>query len=305
MCAYCAYGKVKGLKKGIFVRKARSSDREAVFSFCEKTWSWGDYVPKVWDKWLKQRNGGVFVATINGMPVGISHLSVDKPHEVWLSAARTDPKYRRMGVATAITRKCLEYAKKKGAKVARLVTGSNNEAAQAVLETLDFEPIAEFVEMVTENVTDERSKKSRWAEKDETEEIWNYLQNSETYRSAAGLYTVLFHWFWLEKAALKRFVEERKAIVHENEKGELNGLTLIDDATAREWHEDTIQTCYVDGDNNAVFSMIRFLKSHCYDLGIKKIYGFTPNHKPITTALEKLGFEPPDSVDIIYEKKLS
>jgi ribosomal protein S18 acetylase RimI-like enzyme len=296
---------VRELKTRIRVRKARGSDRAAVFRFCEKTWSWGDYVPKVWDKWLKERNGGVFAATINGVPVGISHLSVDKPGEVWLSAARTDPNYRRMGVATAITRKCLEYAKKKGAKVARLVTGSNNKAAQAVVEKLGFRQIAEFVEMVAENVTEERSKKSRFVKKDRTKEIWNYLQRSETYGKAAGLYTVLFHWFALDKEALKRFVEGEKAIVHENEKGELNGLTLIDNATARAWHENTIQTCYVDGDNNAVLDMIRFLKSHCYDLGIQKIYGFTPNHKPITTALEKLGFEPPDSVDIIYEKKLS
>ena len=93
--------------------------------------------------------------------------------------------------------------------------------------------------------------------------------------------------------------------MHENEKGELNGLTLIDDATAREWHEDTIQTCYIDGDNNAVLDMIRFFKSYCHGLAVKKIYGFACDHKPITTALEKLGFEPPDSIDIIYEKKLN
>lgn len=293
------------MKRRIFVRKAYVSDREVVFRFCEKTWSWGDYVPKVWDRWLKEKNGGVFVATIDGMPVGISHLNVDKPGEVWLSAARTDPNYRRMGVATAITRKCLEYAKKKEAKVARLVTGSNNKAAQAVVEKLGFKSVAEFVEMVTKNVTDEISKKSRFAEKDETEEIWSYLQNSKTFRSAAGLYTVLFHWFSLEKAALKRFVEEQKAIVHENEKGELNGLTLFDDATAREWHEDTIQTCYVDGDLDAVLGMIRFFESYCHGLALEKIYGFACNRKSITTALEKLGFEPPDSVDIIYEKRLS
>ena len=293
------------MTKGILVRKARSYDRAAVLGFCEKTWSWGDYVPKVWDKWLKERNGRVFVATINSVPVGISHLSVDKPSEVWLSAARTDPNYRRMGVATAITRKCLEYAKKKGAKTARLVTGSNNKAAQAVVEKLGFRQIAEFVEMVAENVTEERSEKSRWAEKDQSETIWNYLQSSETYGKAAGLYTILFHWFSLDKDALKRFVEEQKAIVHENEKGGLNGLTLIDDATARQWHEDTIQTCYIDGDNNAVLGMIRFFESYCYGLAVKKIYGFTCNHKPITTGLEKLGFEPPDSIDIIYEKKLS
>lgn len=293
------------MKKRIFVRKAYVSDREVVFRFCEKTWSWGDYVPKVWDRWLKEKNGGVFVATIDGMSVGISHLNVDKLGEVWLSAARTDPNYRRMGVATAITRKCLEYAKKKEAKVVRLVTGSNNKAAQAVVEQLGFKSVAEFVEMVTKNVTDEISKNSRFAEKDETEEIWSYLQNSKTFRSATGLYTVLFHWFSLEKAALKRFVEEQKAIVHENEKGELNGLTLFDDATAREWHEDTIQTCYVDGDLDAVLGMIRFFESYCHDLAVEKIYGFACNRKSITTALEKLGFEPPDSVDIIYEKRLS
>lgn len=295
--------KSRKAKPKIHVRKARSSDREAVFKFCEKTWSWGDYIPRVWDRWLKEKNGRVFVATINGIPVGISQLSIDKPYEVWLSAARTDPNYRRIGVATAITKKCLEYAKKKGAKVARLVTESGNIAAQAVLRKLGFKPITEFVEMVTENIKEEKSRNSRWAEKSETEAIWNFLQTSETYRKAAGLYTVLFHWFSLEKQDLKRFVEQRKAIVHENEKGEVDGLTLIDDATAREWHENTIQTCYIDGNYNMVIAMIKFFKNYCYYLDAKKIYAFTCNHKPITIALEKLDFEPPDPTKIIYARK--
>lgn len=84
------------------------------------------------------------------MPVGIAHLSIDKPHEIWLSGARTDPKFRRMGVATAITKKCLEYAKKKGAKVARLVTESDNIAARTLVQKLGFKQIAEFAEMKTE-----------------------------------------------------------------------------------------------------------------------------------------------------------
>jgi len=292
------------VKPKIYVRKARGSDREAVFKFCEKTWSWGDYIPKVWDKWLKEKNGRAFVATIDEVPVGISHLSIDKPHEVWLSGARTDPNYRRMGIATAITKKCLEYAKHKGVEVARLTTDSDNIAAQAVIKKLGFKPISEFTEMTTEKITEENSKNSKWAEKTDTNAIWDYLQTSEIYRKAAGLYTVLFHWFSLEKEDLKRFIEQRKTILHLSERGEINGLTLIDDATAREWHENTMQTCIIDGDYNAVFDMIKFLKSHCHALDVKKIYGFTCNHKPITTALEKLGFEQPDSIEIIYEKKI-
>mgnify|MGYP003681896760 CR=1 FL=1 len=286
------------------MRKARGSDREAVLKFCEKTWSWGDYIPRVWDRWLKQKGGRLFVATIDGVPVGISHVSVDKPHEAWLRGARTDPNHRRKGVATAITRKCLEYAKKKGTKVVRLVTESDNRAAQAVLQKLGFEQVAKFVNMRNERVTAEEAEASGWAARNDVETLWNHLQSSETYSKAAGLYTVLYHWFSLEKEDLVRFVEERKAIVHKNEKGETDGLVLIEDATAREWHENTVQTCYIDGNYNATLDMTRFLKNHCKNTGVKKIYGFTCNHKPVTSALEKLGFEPADSVEIVYERKI-
>ena len=286
------------------MRKARDSDHEAVFKFCENTWSWGDYIPRVWDKWLKQKGGRLFVATIDGVPVGISHVSVDKPHEAWLRGARTHPNHRREGVATAIARKCLEYTKKKGAKVVRLVTESDNEAAQAVLQKLGFEQVAEFLNMKNERVTTEKAEASGWATKNDVETLWNHLQSSEIYSKAAGLYTVLYHWFSLEKEDLARFVKERKAVVHKNEKGETDGLVLIEDATAREWNENTVQTCYIDGNYNATLDMTRFLKNHCKNTGVKKIYGFTCNHKPVTSALEKLGFEPADSVEIVYERKI-
>jgi len=293
-----------GGKPRISVRGARDSDRKAVFKFCERTWSWGDYIPKVWDTWLKDKNGRVFVATIDEIPVGICHLSFDTPSEVWLRGARTDPKYRKMGVATEITKKCLEYTKEKGAKLARLVTESDNIAAQAVLRKLGFQPVAEFVEMVTEDVAQKKTKNSTWANISQTKEVWSYLQGSETYIKAAGLYTVLFHWFSLGKSELKHFIEQEKAILHISKSDGIDGLILIDDATAREWSKNTVQTCYVDGDFYAVLDMLKFLKNQCHALGVKKIYGFACNNKPIKNAFEKLGFKPPHSIDIVYEKKI-
>ncbi|MDI6691614.1 MAG: GNAT family N-acetyltransferase [Candidatus Bathyarchaeota archaeon] len=291
-------------KPKIHVRKARSTDHEAVFKFCEKTWSWGDYIPKVWDKWLKEKNDRVFVATIDDVPVGISHLSIDKPDEVWLSGARTDPKYRRRGVATAITKKCLEYARKKGAKVARLVTESDNIAARTLLQKLGFKQVAEFVEMKMEKITEEKSNNSRWIEENETEVSWVSLQNSRVYHKSAGLYTVLFHWFSLEKRDLERFIKQRKAILHMNDEGKIDGLTLTEDATSSEWCKNSIQTSYIDGDYEAVLDMIKFLKGYCSAAKIKRIYGFTCNYKPIITALERLGFEPPETTEIVYEKSI-
>ena len=199
------------VKPKIYVRKACGSDREAVFKFCEKTWSWGDYIPEVWDKWLKEKSGRVFIATIDGVPVGITHLSIDKPHEVWLGGARTDPNYRRMGVATAITKKCLDYAKRKGAKVARLTTESDNIAAQAVIKKLGFKPIAEFVEMKTENIAEEEnSANSKWAEETEADIAWNYLQTSESYRKAAAYTRFYFIGFRLKNTILNDLLSNEK-----------------------------------------------------------------------------------------------
>jgi len=81
--------------KEIVVRKAKPEDKEAVLSFCQKTWEWGDYIPKVWDRWIKDPAGKIFVGIIDGKPVGITNVIIVKEWEAWLRGARTHPDYRR------------------------------------------------------------------------------------------------------------------------------------------------------------------------------------------------------------------
>jgi RimJ/RimL family protein N-acetyltransferase len=291
-------------KPKILVWKARSSDRERVFDFCQRTFCWGDYIPRFWDSWLKNERGRLFVATINRVPVGIMHLSIDKLREAWLRAARTDPDYRRMGIATALTRKCLEYARQKGVRIVRLETQSDNLAAQAVLKKVSLEPVAKFVHMRLKDIAEEESYNTKWADKTQTEAIWNYVQPSEVFRQAAQLYTIIFHYYSLGKQDLKQFIQQRKAIIHENKMGEIDGVLLIDDTMKREWHENIVQTSYVDGSHDSVFEMAKFLKSHAHAQGTKKIHAFVVNSKPIRRAFEEIGFVPEDTIDIIYAKKI-
>jgi ribosomal protein S18 acetylase RimI-like enzyme len=292
-------------KLRVNVREAKDSDRDAVFEFCRQTWSWGDYIPHVWDKWLKEPNGKVFVATLdNDTPIGIQHITIDKPFEAWLNGARTAPKYRRMGVASALTMQCMEYAKNMGVRVVRLMTESNNVAALAAVQKMGFKPVAEFLEMELENppMVDGNSH-SCWADVSQLEAVWSYLQTSEVYRLTAGLYTVLYHWFSLDKPDLERFIASGKAIVYGGDWA-IQGLILIDDAVAGEWRENAIQTCYIDGDSMAVSEMARFLLTHCREQGVEKVYGFTCNHLPIVETLERLGFKKPETRAIVFEKHL-
>jgi len=47
-----------------------------------------------------------------------------------------------------------------------------------------------------------------------------------------------------------------------------------------EWRENSIQTCYIDGEPAAISDMTKFLLAYCQTKGIRKIYGFTCNHHP-------------------------
>ncbi len=293
------------MKQKIIVRKARSSDNDAVFKFCEKTWDWGDYVPRVWNRWLEEKDGRIFVATINNVPVGISHVKVLKPGEAWLEAARTDPNYRRKGVATAITKECFKFALQKDVKLVRLATNSDNTAALRALRKLGFKLVSEFVKMTCKKMEADKSEKTKWAKVRDEKEIWEFLRKSKCYAKTAGSFTILYVWASLQKEDLKKFLAERKAIICKDQNA-VSGLMLIDDGVSREWSENSVQTCYVDGTQEAVLDMIRFLKERCRESGIKRIYGFTCDHKPITSAFDIMGFER-DTLTCIHllEKRLS
>ena len=38
------------------IRNATSLDKNSVLKFCKDTFSWGDYIDKVWSSWLEEGN---------------------------------------------------------------------------------------------------------------------------------------------------------------------------------------------------------------------------------------------------------
>jgi hypothetical protein len=183
------------------------------------------------------------------------------------------------------------------------MTESFNVAAQALLPKLGFVRVTEFAEMEARKMTAGASRGSRWAKPGETEALWHFLRGSKTYRKAAGLYVVMFHYFSLDKPDLERFLEQQKAIVHEDGNGKIDGLMLIDDAT-KQWHKGMIQTSYVDGNLEVVLDTGKFLKSHCHASGIKSIFGLVPNEKPIVDAFLALGFKKQRDTNMVYRKRI-
>ncbi|MDH5447760.1 MAG: GNAT family N-acetyltransferase [Candidatus Bathyarchaeota archaeon] len=292
------------MQNKLTIRPAQQSDREAVFKFCEHTFDWGDYVPNVWDVWLKEKQAQLFTATLDNKPVGIMCVSIRKPGEAWLQAARTDPNYRRRGVATALTNACLEWAENKGSETARLSTDSDNYAAQKVLEALGFTQVSDFLIMKCEKLRVEETENSRWAKKGDLEKMWSFLTSSEVFKKSAGLYTVMFTWASLNKQTLARFIADKKAIVQDNNKA-IGGLVLIDETIKDVWQEKPFQTCYIDGDRQVIVDIMKFFKTYSYKKGIMNVYAFACNTPTIAAALTEAGFSREETeTELIYQKKL-
>ena len=286
------------------IRPANPSDREDVLKLCEHSFDWGDYVPDVWDEWIRDRQSRIFAATLDNRPVAIMRVSLPKPSEAWLQAARTHPAHRRMGIATALALACLEWARSNGARVARLSTDSDNYIAQKALEKMNFVRVSDFLTMKCGKLQAEDSIECRWGAISDANRIWKFLKESDVFKASGGLYTVLFVWKTLEKKDLKRFVTSGKAIVHTSEK-DVDGLILIDDGVRTRWEEDPVQTCYIDGDRRAISKMLRFLKSQSHVEGFRRIYAFACNLPLVSEALTAAGFASDDqNTEFIYEKPL-
>lgn len=124
----------------IRLRRATPRDKGAVEEICGK----GDYVPDIFDHWVPDRRGGLWVATIRDRAIGLAKLTLLGDHEAWLHGLRVHPRYRRRGVARALLSHRLERARLLGARVARLDTHDDNTAVRRLMRRFGFRIIGHY-----------------------------------------------------------------------------------------------------------------------------------------------------------------
>lgn len=60
------------------VRPARPADKRPLMSFIKDNWGGHDYIPRMWDEWLKDKTGKVFIVEADGVPVGMNKGQVPR-----------------------------------------------------------------------------------------------------------------------------------------------------------------------------------------------------------------------------------
>jgi len=193
----------------VIVRKAVKEDKAEIVSFTKNTWEWGDYIPGVLDYWLRERDGLLLVADINGKPVGLLHIKLLPDNSAWLEGLRVNPLYRRRGIAYKLNQSTFEILKEKGINVVRLVIESNNHPSINLANKLGFHKVSEWVSMEVEQ-SKITSNLTGCERKIKIDEIWSELKKSRIYELSSGIIPVRWRWIKVNKDVLKIIISRKR-----------------------------------------------------------------------------------------------
>jgi len=288
------------------VRRAEERDREAVLAFCSQTWEWGDYIDYVWDEWLHDENGVLFVATMDGQPVGIANMRMLNASEAWLEGMRVDPAHRQHGIANALFEAQITEALRRNALTARLITESTNTAAIRLIERNHLRRVNAFAQFRASPLTTDTKRQyglvsPSLATLADRDEIIDYLNVSNIFPAAGGLYNASFTAYSMTAALIEQKITAQQIYLLRRW-DRLDGLAMVEPRDFRE--EKLLSIGYIDGTTESISLLAYAMRKLLPDFGLKSINADIPDLMMVRDAFTGAEYESDGSIFYIYERGL-
>jgi GNAT superfamily N-acetyltransferase len=293
--------------QNIQVRPARAEDRETVLAFCSNTWEWGDYIERVWDSWLHEPDGRLFVAAVDERPVGVSHMRMLSGTEAWLEGMRVDPEYRGMGLAVELNQAMMLEAMRRGATLARLMVDAENTRPIELIERAHMRRVGAFAVYTAPPLMGSsrmRSVQERTvvATPDDLDEIIDYLNVSNVFPAVGGVY-------YAGWAAYSITVELLEAKIAAQDVYLLRRWDRLDGLAIAEPREEYVGKClslgYIDGTAIEAISLVAYdLRRRLPELGLEAVRAYVPDLVLVRDVLSGIEYEWDGSVYYTYERSL-
>lgn len=132
---------MKPAKLSLTARIARPSDYRLAARLCRRAVGPSDYVLSILKAAIS--NHGLFLAWNEGQVVGMTNFEKCIDGNGWMSMARTDPEWRRSGVALFLQRQIAAHAKQRGIRTLRLWILSKNKPSIRACVKGGFKPVCE------------------------------------------------------------------------------------------------------------------------------------------------------------------
>jgi GNAT superfamily N-acetyltransferase len=260
-------------------RIATDHDKDYVLDFCKNTFSWGDYIDRVWDIWITEPKS-IFLVAVNvnenkiEKPIAISHGILIPEKIIWIEGIRVDPEYRSHKLATNMSLHILDYARKNGALHSSAIVSISNEKSKGLMEKLGFKVISTWSylsikpivleELNNNNFITDNSSSIKVANLEEYQSVLNYLNQSNIFKASGKKFVNSWRWYDLTEDILRMMINNKQVIIlvhndlHEDnnsiqkkgeEKKKVRGIAIIDEEGY--WNNQNIlQFIYIDADSD-------------------------------------------------------
>lgn len=274
------------------VRRARPSDREPLMEFIRHVWGGHDYIPRVWDRWLRDRSGRVFVVEADGKPVGMNRVRFLADGSAWFEGVRVDPRYRGRGLATMLGETSMKVAARRGAGVFRLTSGSRNRAAHRQIRRMAFQEVGRFA--LYEPATPPAPRRGAGGETrlKDAEGVLRLMESTKEFRLGKGVYWEDFAAASLNSGTLGRLVRRGSVWT----RGRAVAVARRGGEGSSVWE----QISFLGGPPEEALQLLRSLLGRVK--GASERWVFLPQGSPVIHALRRAGFKRDFSL-ILFERK--
>ncbi len=277
------------------IRQAKESDKSQVLEFCRDTWRGGDYIPDVWDEWVKDKKGRLIVATISGRPVGLAHAALQTRNVAWLEGVRVHPSFRGRGIAGRLNIVLTGFAARKGARIARLCTGSMNKASRKHLDKIGFPLLKRFQRL--DCVRPLKSSPTGIVRPHKYyPRMWQWIKSSQEFRQFMAMYSDGWTWHPLTISAFRRFLSQRGVL--------LSGSIVPTAMSLFSNEERRLTIGFTAGRPEDIRNHARYLR-HLLLKGVcEKVRVLLPERSKLIDQFEDAAYEKSGRI-LVYEKALS
>lgn len=250
----------------VAIRKAELGDKAAVLDFCTDTFSWGDYIGDVWDRWAS--SGGLYVLEENGAVMGVYHLAfLDR--QAWIEGMRVHPTCRRKGFGASMMHHA-ESVIKNG--TVRLVIESENRPSLSLAKSMGY------------GLDEEWRLFSMLPEKQGSSAQVSSVAPSEDEHELPQTCPDSWKWRRLDGSVLEKLSGKGQILTYVE-----NGSTLAFGIwNLSEDFPKTFQVGFVTGSKKGVGEVLKLAKNMAYSSGCDKIQVFAPEKSMLESPyLEK------------------
>ncbi len=190
------------------VRPAKAADRRPLMRFIRHVWGGHDYIPNVWDTWLRDEHGRMFVVEVGGLPVGMNRVRFMRDGSAWFEGARVHPDFRGEGLATKLGENSINVAKQRGIRLFRLTSGSRNRAAHRQIARMEFKEVSRVSMYTPKGARFRLQSGVAKATARDVPRVMELVTSSDEFRLGSGVYWSAFAAEGLTRPVVDSLVRE-------------------------------------------------------------------------------------------------